>query len=148
MLQSLVWMSGCPQATTPPSFTHFLVRVLVPRPQVTEHRLHDDHSSHSPCTANAHRRTRTTRMRNEGSEGGEGTGGEGLEHPITGKRVREWEKHEILNESEHIPKNKKNKRKRKKATFWPPQKTFQSQRKRDTENEAVLTCHYMKENEG
>lgn len=52
MLQSLVCISGRPQVKAPPPFTHFLVRVLEPRPQVTEHRLHNDHSSHSPCTTN------------------------------------------------------------------------------------------------
>lgn len=81
-------MSGCPQATAPPPFTHFLVRVLEPRPQVTEHRLHDDHSSHSPCTAaptNTRTNTHNMGMRNEG----ERERGEGVDHPIAGKRVRE-----------------------------------------------------------
>ena len=49
MLHSLLWLSGAPQASAPPPLTHFLLRVLEPRPHVTEHRLHDDHSSHSSC---------------------------------------------------------------------------------------------------
>lgn len=74
MLQSLVCISGRPQARTPPPFTHFLVRVLEPRPQVTEHRLHDDHSSHRPCTANTHKHTHkhNMEMRHEGDKEGGG----------------------------------------------------------------------------
>lgn len=85
MLQSLVCTSGRPQARSPPPPSHFLVRVLEPRPQVTEHRLHDDHSSHSPCTANTHRHTHKhdTRMRNGGKK--KKAGDVGAEHPDAGE---------------------------------------------------------------
>lgn len=52
MLQSLVWVSG-PSQARPPCWggAHILVLVRWPRPHVNEHRLHGDHSSHTPCTA-------------------------------------------------------------------------------------------------
>lgn len=52
MLQSLVWVSG-PSQARPPCWggAHILVLVRWPRPHVKEHRLHGDHSSHTPCTA-------------------------------------------------------------------------------------------------
>lgn len=52
MLQSLVWVSG-PSHALPPCWggEHILVLVRCPRPHVNEHRLHGDHSSHTPCTA-------------------------------------------------------------------------------------------------
>lgn len=53
MLQSLLWVSG-PSHALPPCWggVHIRVRVRWPRPQVKEQRLHGDHSSHTPCTAN------------------------------------------------------------------------------------------------
>lgn len=75
MLQSLVCISGRRHARTPLPLTQLRLRVLEPRPQVTEHRLHDDHSSHSPCTANTHGHTRTKttgEMRNEERTGRSG----------------------------------------------------------------------------
>lgn len=52
MLQSLVCVSG-PSQARPPCWggAHILVLVRWPRPHVNEHRLHGDHSSHTPCTA-------------------------------------------------------------------------------------------------
>lgn len=53
MLQSLLWVSG-PSHALPPCWggVHIRVRVRWPLPQVKEQRLHGDHSSHTPCTAN------------------------------------------------------------------------------------------------
>lgn len=87
---------------TPAPFTQLLVLVLEPRPQVTEHRLHDDHSSHSPCTANTHKHTHKHNMgmRNEGGRE-RGRGGEGSIPSQAGGL--ENERNMTLNESEHIP---------------------------------------------
>lgn len=51
MLQNLVCFSG-PSQGSPPNCGGVQVRVrdLKPRPQVDEHKLHGDHSSHAPCT--------------------------------------------------------------------------------------------------
>lgn len=68
-----------------------------------------------------------------------------VKHPIAGKRLRKWEKHEILM-GLSILCNKStwrrwlyNLHKKKKHSRW---------RKWNTKNEAVLTCYCMKENGG
>lgn len=51
ILQGLWCVSG-PSQGLPPYWggVHDLVLVLWPRPHVNEHKLHGDHSSHTPCT--------------------------------------------------------------------------------------------------
>lgn len=89
MLQSLVWTSGRLQARAPPPFTHFLVRVLEPLPQVTEHRLHDDHSSQSPCTANTGGYDAQTNTQDGDEESGKWGGGWGGVSRCRRRGVRE-----------------------------------------------------------